>query len=185
MKNREDKLVIEQPTWPIEISAELQRIIKKWAEHDSLWTTQETVEFNLTTFTRTIIGAITSSTAPLEQRIKELEKENMDHAEDWAFCGLDTKSKTVEGLVLRDKNRKLEQRIKELEHYLEASKDVLSVIAGTNSELRKQLATQQKALEFYGDEKNYDLTLLMDNRLQSLVQIDRGSIARAAMGKEK
>lgn len=43
------------PAYPIRLTEADDLIIKKWAEHDQLWTTRETVEFNLRTFARVIL----------------------------------------------------------------------------------------------------------------------------------
>jgi hypothetical protein len=41
---------------PIPLNAQQQQAIKEWAADDRLWTTQETVEFNLQTFARVILS---------------------------------------------------------------------------------------------------------------------------------
>jgi hypothetical protein len=43
--------------FPIPLNAEQERAAKEWAADDRLWTTQETVEFNLRTFARKILAA--------------------------------------------------------------------------------------------------------------------------------
>lgn len=40
---------------PIELSKNQEATVKLWAADDRLWTTQETVEFNLRTFARAIL----------------------------------------------------------------------------------------------------------------------------------
>jgi hypothetical protein len=47
-------------TMPIALSREQEAEIKQWAADDRLWTTQETVEFNLRTFARAMIHAARS-----------------------------------------------------------------------------------------------------------------------------
>lgn len=47
----------------------------------------------------------------LERELVAEQQKNLDHAEDWAFCGLDPASKTAQGLVLRNENRKLKQQV--------------------------------------------------------------------------
>jgi hypothetical protein len=47
---------------PIPLNDWQQQAIRQWAADDRLWTTQETVEFNLRTFARTILT--TSGAAP-------------------------------------------------------------------------------------------------------------------------
>jgi len=42
---------------PIVLNAAQERAVKEWAADDRLWTTQETVEFNLRTFARAIMAA--------------------------------------------------------------------------------------------------------------------------------
>jgi hypothetical protein len=41
----------------IELNAEQLREVERWAADDSLWTTQETVAFNLKIFARVILAA--------------------------------------------------------------------------------------------------------------------------------
>ena len=41
--------------FPIPLSDDQQAAVKEWAADDRLWTTQETVEFNLRTFARLIL----------------------------------------------------------------------------------------------------------------------------------
>ncbi len=43
-------------TYPIPLNAEQEQAAKDWAADDRLWTTQETVEFNLRTFARKILA---------------------------------------------------------------------------------------------------------------------------------
>ena len=43
------------PQYPISLNDEQEKAIREWAADDRLWTTQETVEFNLRTFARTIL----------------------------------------------------------------------------------------------------------------------------------
>jgi hypothetical protein len=42
---------------PIRLTPEQEQAAKMWAADDRLWTTQETVEFNLRTFARVILNA--------------------------------------------------------------------------------------------------------------------------------
>lgn len=42
---------------PIPLNMEQESAVKQWAADDRLWTTQETVEFNLRTFARVILKA--------------------------------------------------------------------------------------------------------------------------------
>lgn len=42
---------------PIALNDAQESLVKSWAADDRLWTTQETVEFNLRTFTRSILKA--------------------------------------------------------------------------------------------------------------------------------
>lgn len=42
---------------PIELNAEQRSAVKVWAADDRLWTTQETVAFNLAVFARVILAA--------------------------------------------------------------------------------------------------------------------------------
>jgi hypothetical protein len=41
---------------PIALNAAQERAVKVWAADDRLWTTQETVEFNLRTFARLVLA---------------------------------------------------------------------------------------------------------------------------------
>lgn len=43
-------------TFPIPLNTEQERLVKEWAADDRLWTTQETVQFNLATFARAILA---------------------------------------------------------------------------------------------------------------------------------
>lgn len=43
------------PPSPIPLSSELESAVKLWAADDRLWTTQETVEFNLRVFARAVL----------------------------------------------------------------------------------------------------------------------------------
>jgi len=45
-----------QTRFPIPLNDAQEAIVKEWAADDRLWTTQETVEFNLRTFARVILG---------------------------------------------------------------------------------------------------------------------------------
>jgi hypothetical protein len=45
----------EPKQYPIQLTAEQEEAVKEWAADDRLWTTQDTVEFNLRTFARTIL----------------------------------------------------------------------------------------------------------------------------------
>ena len=45
----------QQDIYPIPLTTKHEQSIKEWAADDRLWTTQETVEFNLRTFARTIL----------------------------------------------------------------------------------------------------------------------------------
>ncbi len=47
-------------TYPIPLNAEMEQAVKDWAADDRLWTIQETVEFNLRTFARTILSKQTA-----------------------------------------------------------------------------------------------------------------------------
>lgn len=51
----------EQETFPVPLNAEQEAAAKLWAADDRLWTTQETVEFNLRTFARKILALRDSS----------------------------------------------------------------------------------------------------------------------------
>jgi hypothetical protein len=44
---------------PIRLNPEQERAVTQWAADDRLWTTQETVEFNLRVFARVILAAQT------------------------------------------------------------------------------------------------------------------------------
>lgn len=56
MEGRKASRMSEQ-TYPISLNAEQLQAAKEWAADDRLWTTQETVEFNLTVFARKILSA--------------------------------------------------------------------------------------------------------------------------------
>jgi len=47
---------------PIVLNAAQEKAVKEWAADDRLWTTQETVEFNLRTFARVIMQAESPNT---------------------------------------------------------------------------------------------------------------------------
>jgi hypothetical protein len=47
-----------QEKYPIQLNAKQEQAAKEWAADDRLWTTQETVEFNLRTFARKILAAV-------------------------------------------------------------------------------------------------------------------------------
>jgi recombinational DNA repair protein (RecF pathway) len=49
---------------PIELNATQESLVKLWASDDRLWTTQETVEFNLRVFARNIIKWDTEERKP-------------------------------------------------------------------------------------------------------------------------
>lgn len=55
---------IESAPHPLSLNAEQEEAVKSWAADDRLWTTQETVEFNLRTFARTMLSL--SAAAPPE-----------------------------------------------------------------------------------------------------------------------
>jgi hypothetical protein len=121
-----------------------------------------------------IQSAITSSTAPLEQTIRELEKREAEYELD---CDI---------------------MYRRLSEYIDAK-------LGTKGEhscfetidnVADKLTTQQKALEFYGDEKNYYKCTIIgfgqDSEPEPVVVpdsqpvlSDRGAIARAALGDKK
>ncbi len=50
--------------YPIQLNPEQERQVRLWAADDRLWTTQETVEFNLRTFARTILNSFYESHSP-------------------------------------------------------------------------------------------------------------------------
>jgi predicted DNA-binding ribbon-helix-helix protein len=52
---------------PISLNAEQERAVKEWAADDRLWTTQETVEFNLRTFGRVILRALSGRPTTSEE----------------------------------------------------------------------------------------------------------------------
>jgi hypothetical protein len=64
---------------PIPLNDEQERAAKEWAADDRLWTTQETVEFNLRTFARVVLKA--SSLTRLQQDNERLTKEVADLTE--------------------------------------------------------------------------------------------------------
>lgn len=51
---------------PTLLNQRQEEAAKTWAANDRLWTTQETVEFNLRTFARVILKAATSPFVPSE-----------------------------------------------------------------------------------------------------------------------
>lgn len=55
------------PIFPIPLNARQEQTAKEWAADDRLWTTQETVEFNLRTFARTILAAASDATPREDQ----------------------------------------------------------------------------------------------------------------------
>jgi hypothetical protein len=48
-------MTVRVEQYPIPLSDAQERAIKAWAADDRLWTTQETVEFNLRVFAREIL----------------------------------------------------------------------------------------------------------------------------------
>jgi hypothetical protein len=54
----------QQDISPIPLTTKHEQSIKEWAADDRLWTTQETVEFNLRTFARTILKEATEPRPP-------------------------------------------------------------------------------------------------------------------------
>ena len=61
----------QQDISPIPLTTKHEQSIKEWAADDRLWTTQETVEFNLRTFARTILK---DATEPRQQEDKLRER---------------------------------------------------------------------------------------------------------------
>ena len=58
---------------PVPLTAEQVQAAKDWAADDRLWTTQETVEFNLRTFARVILrAALTGSPEPPQSEKQSL-----------------------------------------------------------------------------------------------------------------
>ena|SRR3990167_8015164 len=47
----------DEQTFPIPLNEAHERAVKEWAADDRLWTTQDTVEFNLRVFARAILAA--------------------------------------------------------------------------------------------------------------------------------
>jgi hypothetical protein len=123
----------------------------------------------------------------VKQILNEPSKEATDHAHDicnklhgslkyWAETSIFVQ------LAINASTAPLEQRIRELE---KACAEHFSTIRDQAA----QLTTQQKALEFYGDEKNYNCDESLNDGYplagtQPVIK-DYGAIARAAMGKEK
>lgn len=61
----------DAPSYHITLSAAQERVAKDWAADDRLWTTQETVEFNLRTFARKVLA----EAAPPAPKPSELLRE--------------------------------------------------------------------------------------------------------------
>jgi hypothetical protein len=67
---------------PIPLNAEQEQAAKAWAADDRLWTTQDTVEFNLRTFARVVLASHQEEIARLDQRRRELETANGEISEE-------------------------------------------------------------------------------------------------------
>lgn len=48
---------MKNDSFPIPLSSAQELLVKQWAADDRLWTTQETVEFNLRVFARAVLAA--------------------------------------------------------------------------------------------------------------------------------
>src|SRR3990167_6747645 len=57
----------DEQTFPIPLNEAHERAVKSWAADDRLWTTQDTVEFNLRTFARVILRDAALAALPLEE----------------------------------------------------------------------------------------------------------------------
>lgn len=69
VKELEWKLsAVPAPESPIRLNNQQENICKLWAEDDRLWTTQETVAFNLRTFARAILSAVSAEGGGMEIR---------------------------------------------------------------------------------------------------------------------
>ena len=68
------RLEIGQNLSPIPLNAEQEQATKDWAADDRLWTTQETVEFNLRTFARKVLALVAVAGSPQRVETKEEEK---------------------------------------------------------------------------------------------------------------
>ncbi len=62
-------------TYPIQLNAAQEMAAKEWAADDRLWTTQETVQFNLRTFARVILKAVEADRATLQAEIETLKEQ--------------------------------------------------------------------------------------------------------------
>lgn len=73
---------------------------------------------DLAHFARTLERAL----AAKEAEVARLTQENLDHAEDWAMCGIPHDSLLAKSLVLSDENRKLKARTEKAEAELATAK---------------------------------------------------------------
>jgi hypothetical protein len=80
----------------------------------------------------------------LKKEVARLEQVDLDHAEDWAFCGLDLTSKTAQGLVLRDENRKLKVSLAQAEEDAKGYKDAVIVNAQIINDLQDRLLRTER-----------------------------------------
>lgn len=72
-------------TYPIPLNTEQEALIKQWAADDRLWTTQETVEFNLRIFARCILKA-SSVAAHYEHKCKRCGDYFSNIVKDCDYC---------------------------------------------------------------------------------------------------
>lgn len=89
-------------------------------------------------------GNVQSELVRLKKENERLERENLEHAEDWAFCGLNPESKTAQGLVLRDQNRKLKAKLVAAEEVAKALADVMSIFDQADKVQGTVLATGER-----------------------------------------
>ena len=61
------------PTYPIPLNEEQEQAVRLWAVDDRLWTTQETVQFNLRTFARVILSKAVAAPPAVPQAEAELK----------------------------------------------------------------------------------------------------------------
>lgn len=60
-------------TAPIHLNDSQEALIKQWAVDDRLWTTQETVEFNLHIFVRAILKTVCAGESMREQALRDIK----------------------------------------------------------------------------------------------------------------
>lgn len=69
----------EAPPLPIPLNTEQEKAAKQWAADDQLWTTQETVEFNLRTFARVILSSSPAGHPPAPQEAPMWSATTLDY----------------------------------------------------------------------------------------------------------